>query len=277
MTNEHSSRLLSIGEFAAATQLTPKALRLYDEQRLMLPASTDSTNGYRYYRSDQVPVGRLIRTLRDMDLSLAQIAEIVSMQGARAETLLRDFAQGIDRRYAREKRAFQAALMLLREPIRSVAPTIEEFERDALTVAVRPFTADRGTFVERFASELRKIKEDALKAGLSPADEAYCSLVDPLSDEEGRLEIVQPVVMTDSVPHGFTFRQFPPSRCAVVTARSAAAHASEFTAAVDALFDWFDRRGYRAIDTPLISINAGDTGLLTKIVWAYEPSSASER
>ena len=58
-----SSRLLSIGEFAAATQLSQKALRIYDEQRLLVPARIDTATGYRYYSSDQVPLGRLVRTL----------------------------------------------------------------------------------------------------------------------------------------------------------------------------------------------------------------------
>ena len=75
-----SSRLLSIGEFAAATQLSQKALRIYDEQRLLLPARIDTATGYRYYSSDQVPLGRLVRTLREMDLSLTDIANVVSSQ-----------------------------------------------------------------------------------------------------------------------------------------------------------------------------------------------------
>ena len=73
-----SSRLLSIGEFAAATQLSQKALRIYDEQRLLPPARIDTTTGYRYYSSDQVPLGRLIRTLREMNLALTDIAKVVA-------------------------------------------------------------------------------------------------------------------------------------------------------------------------------------------------------
>ena len=76
-----TSRLLSIGEFAAATQLSLKALRLYDEQQLLRPARIDSASGYRYYRSDQVSIGRLIRTLRDMGLPLADIARVAVAEG----------------------------------------------------------------------------------------------------------------------------------------------------------------------------------------------------
>ena len=112
-----SSRLLSIGEFAAATQLSQKALRIYDEQRLLPPARIDTMTGYRYYSSEQVPLGRLVRTLREMNLSLTDISNVVAAKdGSCAETVLTELAQEIERRYAREKRAFHTALVLLRKP-----------------------------------------------------------------------------------------------------------------------------------------------------------------
>jgi DNA-binding transcriptional MerR regulator len=133
-----SGHLLSIGEFAAATQLSPKALRLYDEQRLLQPARIDAASGYRYYRRDQVALGRLIRTLRDMELSLADVARIVAAGGARAEVLLSELARERDHRYTWEKRAFQGALLLLRDAPRSDSLPIEEKTRPAMTVVVRP-------------------------------------------------------------------------------------------------------------------------------------------
>ncbi len=40
--------VLTIGEFASASGLTAKALRLYDELELLTPAEVDQRNGYRY-------------------------------------------------------------------------------------------------------------------------------------------------------------------------------------------------------------------------------------
>jgi PPM family protein phosphatase len=42
--------LLTIGEFAEATRISPKALRLYAEQGLLMPTRVDGDSGYRYYR-----------------------------------------------------------------------------------------------------------------------------------------------------------------------------------------------------------------------------------
>jgi DNA-binding transcriptional MerR regulator len=67
------SSLVSIGDFARRTRLTPKAIRLYDRVGLLRPASIDDTSGYRRYRLDQVRTGQLIGLLRGADLSLADI------------------------------------------------------------------------------------------------------------------------------------------------------------------------------------------------------------
>src|SRR5688500_3252938 len=127
MNTRKTSRLLSIGEFATATQLSPKALRLYDENCILRPAVVDAGSGYRYYRDDQVPLGRLIRALREMELPLAGVLDVVSASDtARAETLLRQFAHENEQRIARQRRAYQAALELLRTSTPTNAPTVSE-------------------------------------------------------------------------------------------------------------------------------------------------------
>lgn len=265
-----SSRLLSIGEFAAATQLSQKALRIYDEQRLLPPARIDAATGYRYYSSDQVTLGRLVRTLREMNLSLTDIANVVSTKdGGGSETLLAQLAQEIENRYAREKRAYHAALVQLRQPSRAEVPEIVERSRPDTTVAVRPFVANRYDFVEKFRAEGLAANDLLARAGLV-ANEAACALIDPLSDDEGRLEVVIPVQTPSRIPQGINLRQLPAATCATIATDVRHAHASELAGALDALFDWFDRRGHRAIESPLVSIRTDTAGLHTQIVWAFE-------
>ncbi len=266
------SRQLSIGEFAAATQLSPKALRIYDEQRLLLPARIDSATGYRYYSSDQVPLGRLVRTLREMNLSLTDIASVVSAKDIGAQTLLARLAQEIDDRYAREKRAYHAALVQLGKRARIDAPEIVERARPDTTAAIRPFIANRYDFIEKFRMESRAMS-DLLKDADLIAGEPSCALIDPLSDDEGRLEVVIPLNPPTRIPQGVTLRQLPAASCAAIAISVRHAHASELTGALDALFDWFDRRGCRALDAPLVSIDADVAGLHTQIVWAFEQAS----
>lgn len=71
--------MLSIGEFARATELTPKALRLYDELGLLPPARVDPHSGYRYYRNAQLEQARLVALLRRLGMPLARIRMVCEL------------------------------------------------------------------------------------------------------------------------------------------------------------------------------------------------------
>jgi DNA-binding transcriptional MerR regulator len=189
MTNDASERLLSIGGFAAATQLSLKALRLYDEQQLLRPASVDPANGYRYYRRDQIAAGRLIRLLREMDLPLADITAIVVAEAAGAETALHQCAHVLEQRFTRQRRAYRAALAHLRHVPPSESPTVSS--------------------------------------------------------------------------------QRPAANDAVVSVEFAAADPVDLTAGIDTLFDWFDRRGHRAVEPPAVTFTTRSAGITAEVHWAY--------
>jgi DNA-binding transcriptional MerR regulator len=63
--------------FSTATQISIKALRLYHEQGLLIPAAIDPSTGYRSYRISQIADAQVIRRLRDLDMPLASVTEIV--------------------------------------------------------------------------------------------------------------------------------------------------------------------------------------------------------
>lgn len=75
----HSGDLLTIGEFAALSRLSVKALRHYDEQGLVSPVRVDPTTSYRFYAPDQVRRATLIGTMRRMDVPLAVIREVLDL------------------------------------------------------------------------------------------------------------------------------------------------------------------------------------------------------
>lgn len=274
MDTKHSSRRLSIGEFSAATQLSPKALRLYSEQGLLRPASIDAATGYRHYRTDQIPLGRLIRTLRDMDLPLNDVADIVSADRARAEALMIQFAQEADQRYARQKRAFQLALAQVNRANSPVPVAIEEGERAAATVVVRPFIANRWTLLSQFRAEVFAGESVLKDNGLDARGDPWCVLVDPLSDEDSRLEVLLPIAMPHAMPSGVTVRQFSSASRATYVINSADGQLPDVTAALDALFDWFDRHGCHVTEPPSVSFGSADGTLRTVVSWTYEPVAA---
>ena len=70
-------RLIPIGRFAFLTGLSRRALRFYDERGLLEPADVDEWTSYRYYSFDQVGIGNLVRRLREIDLPLEFVREIL--------------------------------------------------------------------------------------------------------------------------------------------------------------------------------------------------------
>ncbi len=70
---------LSIGEFARASRLTPKALRLYDELGLLPPAHVDPHSGYRSYEPAQLDRARLVAWLRGLGMPLARIRVVCDL------------------------------------------------------------------------------------------------------------------------------------------------------------------------------------------------------
>jgi len=74
-----SSELLSIGEFARLSGLSVGALRHYDDVGILTPASVDQATAYRRYRREQLHTARLIVTLREVELPLEGIRELLTI------------------------------------------------------------------------------------------------------------------------------------------------------------------------------------------------------
>lgn len=67
----------TIGEFSRITSMSIKSLRLYHEKELLIPAEVDQWTGYRYYNEANYESAVIIRLLRDLDFSLAEIKDIL--------------------------------------------------------------------------------------------------------------------------------------------------------------------------------------------------------
>src|SRR5262245_56027704 len=87
---EGGVRLLSIGAFARATRVAPKARRLptalgrYDALGLFPPAFVDPASGYRFYDPAQLERARLVAWLRRLGMPLARIRVVCELDPAQA-------------------------------------------------------------------------------------------------------------------------------------------------------------------------------------------------
>ncbi|MGW1804288.1 MerR family transcriptional regulator [Streptomyces sp. NPDC002078] len=83
--------LLTIGAFARASRLSPKALRLYDELELLRPARVDPDTGYRYYAVEQMRQARLVAWLRRLGMPLAEIRAVCALDPEDAARAIRAY------------------------------------------------------------------------------------------------------------------------------------------------------------------------------------------
>jgi DNA-binding transcriptional MerR regulator len=95
--------LASIGEFARLSRLSPKALRLYAELGLLLPARVDPGTGYRWYAATQLDQARLVASLRRIGVPLAQIRDIVALEPAAAAEEIRAYWTGTEAEHAAQR------------------------------------------------------------------------------------------------------------------------------------------------------------------------------
>jgi DNA-binding transcriptional MerR regulator len=87
---------ISIGEFARRSRLSLKALRLYDERGVLVPARVDQASGYRYYDTTQLEQARLVVMLRQLQWPLAAIKELLGCDPADAATRVAEHWRGAE-------------------------------------------------------------------------------------------------------------------------------------------------------------------------------------
>lgn len=80
--------LMTIGVFARSTGITQSALRFYADSGVLVPADVDEATGYRYYSPAQLDRAVTIRRLREIDMSLDRVVEVLAAGSDRASALI---------------------------------------------------------------------------------------------------------------------------------------------------------------------------------------------
>ncbi len=87
---------VSIGEFARRSRLSVKALHLYDELGVLVPARVDESSGYRYYDTEQLEAAHLVAMLRQLGMPLAAIKELLGRDPADAAVQISGYWQEVE-------------------------------------------------------------------------------------------------------------------------------------------------------------------------------------
>jgi DNA-binding transcriptional MerR regulator len=123
--------LIAIGRFARLSGLSVGALRHYDELDMLRPARVDPETNYRSYRPEQLETARTIARLRELEMPLEAIRDVVATDDPAGRTrLLGMHLVRIEARTYRLQRIQHQLNQLVdrKEPIVSTPPAPPELD-----------------------------------------------------------------------------------------------------------------------------------------------------
>lgn len=243
--------LLTIGVFARRSRISPKALRLYERQGLLVPAAVDDDNGYRYYRHSQLEIARLIARLRRLDMPLRRVAEVVVAPRERAVELLAEYWDGVKRRNDAQ-RSLARHLQDRLSGDAPLAPTLVVAER---TVAECRYLVEQhyvtiGELAPRIEEAATRMLALANAYSARAGEFMFVYQGEVTEDSDGPVEICLPVDVDAAAKAGLTTRVEPAHRQAYVRLTKSQTGYPQILSAYDAVLDWVDQQGRRYAAPP---------------------------
>jgi DNA-binding transcriptional MerR regulator len=255
--------LMLPGEFGAAAGLSPKALRLYAEQGLLIPAHTDPLTGYRRYHRDQIPQGRLIGRLRALNLPLARVATLLPLSPPARQSELRAWlaAQETELRHRRE------LVEALAGPGRLVAGTPALRPRPARKLLCRERRVHIGELEAVIGEAQARIRERLRAAGLAGDGPTLVHFHGYVTrDSDGPVEVAVPFTGSVEPVDDLRVRLSPAGTDAWLPVAKEDTDFPDILRAYDALEAWIDANRLVTTGSP-VEIRPGTDGALLDVAY----------
>jgi len=146
--------MFRIGDFSRIARVSCRLLRYYDEIGLLSPAHIDRDSGYRYYSATQLPRLNRILVMKELGLSLEQIARVIddNLSAAELRAMLTVRRADIERAVAEESQR-------LRHVESRIAQIDSDGELSADDVIVRPEPMHRLISLRRTVASFGEARE----------------------------------------------------------------------------------------------------------------------
>ncbi|HMQ29685.1 MAG TPA: MerR family transcriptional regulator [Chloroflexaceae bacterium] len=249
--NRERADLIPIGGFAAASLLSQKALRLYAQLGILAPRYVDPDTGYRYYHPEQLRAARLILLMRQIEMPLALVRQVLAAPPDAAERLARRHLAELERRTALARKTVPELLALLRdeEDPMPYAISVREVEAQPIVSISRKLkVAGLGGFIQEGTAALYQALE---RRGVAPAGPPFGLYHGPVNQEDdGPVEVCVPVAQRVELGGETQARELPAGRLACVTLRGPECEFPRVLEGYDAVYEWVERNGYRTEGPP---------------------------
>jgi DNA-binding transcriptional MerR regulator len=224
--------LIPIGEFAAASRLSLKALRLYAENGLLPAARVDADSGYRYYRLDQLGTATTIRLLRACGMPLADIRAFLTAPNA---VTLDEYERSLSDELVERRRILRYLRQRLREEPMFEVQTKRVAEQRYTSRSRRVRVTELDPFIVKAIRELQESHDSA-----GPPFALYHGQVNEEAD--GPVEVCLPTRDGE--------KALPAAEVAFTVASGAQCEFPEILGAYDAVARWAKEQGRELDGSP---------------------------
>jgi DNA-binding transcriptional MerR regulator len=192
--------VLKIGDFSKLVRVSIRMLHHYDQLGLLKPIRVDADTGYRYYGVHQMARLNRILALKDLGLSLAQIAAVLDqpLSAEQLRGMLRlqqaDLRQRVEREQARLGRVEARLRLIAQEGTMSHDGVVLKPVAAQTVAAAREVIDDPHTIPARCRA-LRDLLREALPhAGVKASGASFVIFHDKgLRDEPIEIEVAVPI------------------------------------------------------------------------------------
>jgi DNA-binding transcriptional MerR regulator len=184
---------ISIGEFARRSRLSLKALRLYDERGVLVPSRVDQASGYRYYVTAQLDEARLVVMLRQLQLPLAAVKELLACNPADAAARIAEHWRDVEAAHdaRRDLADYLVNRLSGKRPVMYEVATREMPERSLLCLKRNVDVQGQFAFGKEFIAILRERPLPKIEGRQGAPFCIYWS--HPSADGDGLIEWCTPV------------------------------------------------------------------------------------
>jgi DNA-binding transcriptional MerR regulator len=227
MVGVDMENLMPIGEFASASRLSQKALRLYGENGLLSPAWVDPSSGYRYYRTEQLRAATVIALLRRSGMPLAEIREFLRDPSVRR---LEQYEHDVADEFAERRRVLRYLKRMLKEEPMYDVLTKQVAEQAYVSRSKRVLVPELEPFICATFEQLGQSDD-------GPPFVLYHGPVN--TEEDGPVEVC--------VPKSGGDKQLPAGEVAFTEISGSQCEFPEILGAYEAVYRWAKEHGREAV------------------------------
>ena len=269
------NELLSIGAFANMTRLSIKALRLYDQLDLLKPRHVDPQTGYRSYGIDQLSSARTIRNLREMDMPLVTIRQVLAALTSspmQAEALVKEYAEMREqqvRQIGVQVRQFIQLLIQEQNPM-SLDVNVKKIASQQVLSVTHHIKVNKLDDTIRASLDTMQgmLKEQDIHAANPPFGIFHGAINE---QEDGPLEICLPVTGQVKGKDDVQVKELQGGDAACVMMLGAQTDFPAILGAYDAAADWINKNGYAMAEPPReVWHSAPGEEAKMEIVWLFK-------